>query len=131
MLLGSRIVAQRVTEDDLRERFRAIDNGRSFWEHAEEVGYELATTAIVQEHLERHLAGLGVTAPVTHRWAGTMGFSPDSLPLVGRLRPGVSICAGYTGHGMGFAHLCARMLVDHLLGGPPPPRWLGPGRFEK
>jgi len=98
---------------------------------AEEVGYELATTAIVQEHLERHLAGLGVTAPVTHRWAGTMGFSPDSLPLVGRLRPGVSICAGYTGHGMGFAHLCARMLVDHLLGGPPPPRWLGPGRFEK
>ncbi|HEY8759887.1 MAG TPA: FAD-binding oxidoreductase [Candidatus Dormibacteraeota bacterium] len=96
---------------------------------AEEVGYELATTAIVQEHLERHLAGLGVTAPITHRWAGTMGFSPDSLPLVGRLRPGVSICAGYTGHGMGFAHLCARILVDNLLGGPPPPNWLDPGRF--
>jgi len=96
---------------------------------AEEVGYELGTTAIVQEHLERHLAGLGVTAPITHRWAGTMGFSPDSLPLVGRLRPGVSICAGYTGHGMGFAHLCARILVDNLLGGPPPPNWLDPGRF--
>jgi len=42
MLLGSRIVAQRVTEDDLRERFRAIDNGRSFWEHAERAGYEPA-----------------------------------------------------------------------------------------
>ena len=40
MLLGSRIVAQRVTEDDLRERFRAIDDGRSFWEHAAEAGYE-------------------------------------------------------------------------------------------
>ena len=40
MLLGSRIVAQRVTEEDLRERFRAIDDGRSFWEHAEEAGYE-------------------------------------------------------------------------------------------
>jgi hydantoinase/carbamoylase family amidase len=39
MLLGSRIMAQRVTEDDLRERFRAIDDGRSFWEHAEEAGY--------------------------------------------------------------------------------------------
>ena len=34
MLLGSRIVAQRVTEEDLRERFRSIDDGRSFWEHA-------------------------------------------------------------------------------------------------
>ena len=42
MLLGSRIIAQRVTDDDLRERFRAIDDGRSFWEHAEEAGYEPA-----------------------------------------------------------------------------------------
>jgi hydantoinase/carbamoylase family amidase len=42
MLLGSRIVAQRVTEDELRETFRAIDDGRSFWEHAEEAGYEPA-----------------------------------------------------------------------------------------
>ncbi len=40
MLLGSRIIAQRITEDDLRERFRAVDDGRSFWEHAEEAGYE-------------------------------------------------------------------------------------------
>jgi allantoate deiminase len=40
MLLGSRIVAQRVTEEELRERFRAIDDGRSFWEHAQEAGYE-------------------------------------------------------------------------------------------
>ena len=31
---------QRVTEDDLRERFRAIDDGRSFWEHAEAAGYD-------------------------------------------------------------------------------------------
>jgi hydantoinase/carbamoylase family amidase len=39
MLLGSRIVAQRVTATDLRERFRAIDDGRSFWEHAKAAGY--------------------------------------------------------------------------------------------
>ena len=40
MLLGSRIIAQRVTEEELRENFRAVDDGRSFWEHAEEAGYE-------------------------------------------------------------------------------------------
>src|SRR5215211_4957043 len=40
MLLGSRIIAQRVREEDLREGFRAVDDGRSFWEHAEEAGYE-------------------------------------------------------------------------------------------
>jgi hydantoinase/carbamoylase family amidase len=39
MLLGSRIVAQRVTEEELRESFRAIDDGRSFWEHAADAGY--------------------------------------------------------------------------------------------
>jgi hydantoinase/carbamoylase family amidase len=40
MLLGSRITAQRVDEDDLRERVRAIDDGRSFWDHAADAGYE-------------------------------------------------------------------------------------------
>jgi allantoate deiminase len=42
MLLGSRIVAQRVSEEELRERFRAVDDDRPFWEHAEEAGYEPA-----------------------------------------------------------------------------------------
>jgi allantoate deiminase len=42
MLLGSRIVAQRVTEEELREQFLAIDDGRPFWEHAEEAGWEPA-----------------------------------------------------------------------------------------
>jgi len=39
MLLGSRIIAGRVTEDELRDAFRAVDDGRSFWEHAEEAGF--------------------------------------------------------------------------------------------
>jgi hydantoinase/carbamoylase family amidase len=41
-LLGSRIMAQRVTDEELRTTFRAIDDGRTFWEHAEEAGYEPA-----------------------------------------------------------------------------------------
>jgi hydantoinase/carbamoylase family amidase len=40
MLLGSRVVAQRVSEEELRETFRAIDDGRPFWEHARDGGYE-------------------------------------------------------------------------------------------
>ena len=40
MLLGSRIMLQRVTEEELRETFRATDDGRPFWEHAAEAGYE-------------------------------------------------------------------------------------------
>ncbi len=40
MLLGSRIIAQRVTEEDLRDRFRSLDDERSFWEHAADAGYQ-------------------------------------------------------------------------------------------
>jgi hydantoinase/carbamoylase family amidase len=39
MLLGSRICTQRVTDADLTERFRALDDGRPFVEHAREAGY--------------------------------------------------------------------------------------------
>jgi len=40
MLLGSRITAQRVTEEELKNRFRAIDDGRSFWQSALDAGYQ-------------------------------------------------------------------------------------------
>lgn len=39
MLLGSRICAHRVTDEDLQDRIRATDDGRSFAEHAREAGY--------------------------------------------------------------------------------------------
>ena len=42
MLLGSRIMLERVTEEELRETFLAVDDSRSFWEHAEDAGYEPA-----------------------------------------------------------------------------------------
>lgn len=91
-----------------------------------EVGYEVTPTAAVQGHLEDHLRALGVAARVAHRWAGTMGFSPDGLPLVGPVpgHPAVHVCAGYSGHGFGFAVECARILVEHLLDARPIPAWL-------
>ena len=39
MLLGSRITAQRVTEEELKEQFQAVDDGRSFWQCAQDAGY--------------------------------------------------------------------------------------------
>ncbi len=39
MVFGSRIVAGWLGEEELRERIRALDDGRSFWEHATEAGY--------------------------------------------------------------------------------------------
>lgn len=93
-------------------RDRAVD---------EEVGYVAEPTARVQSHIDSHLRELGIKAAVTHRWAGIMGFTPDELPLVGRVpgMPNVWLCGGYTGHGLGFAFHCARRLADSLTGSRP------------
>lgn len=92
---------------------------------------DASPTPEVQQHLDGHLALIGAAGlPVTHRWAGTMGFTPDGLPLVGAAPglPGVWLCGGYSGHGLGFALESARRLAAHLQGGPAPPSWLDPGR---
>lgn len=41
VLLGSRIMSQRVSDRQLHE-YRAVDDGRTFWEHAMDAGYEPA-----------------------------------------------------------------------------------------
>jgi len=77
----------------------------------------------------RDLVGRDAIVHVTHEWAGTMGFTPDGLPWVGRM-PGaarVAIIAGMNGHGMGWAPALAKDLTDHLAGGAPPPPF-DPGR---
>jgi glycine/D-amino acid oxidase-like deaminating enzyme len=50
-------------------------------------------------------------------WSGVMGYSRDNAPWVGGV-PGMSgiwLCAGYTGHGMPNATLCAKAVVEMLL----------------
>jgi len=97
----------------------------------EEVGTEPAVNVRVQAHLDAALRDMGLGVPVTHRWAGIMGFSPDELPLVGPVpdMPGIYVCAGYTGHGMGFAVHATRVLVAHLLDGAAIPAWLRSDRL--
>jgi glycine/D-amino acid oxidase-like deaminating enzyme len=81
-----------------------------------EVGYDERPTELIQSHLEKHLRHMGGVGEVTHRWAGTMGFTESGLPLVGPVDglPNVYLCAGYNGHGMGFAFMSAKKLVESL-----------------
>lgn len=97
---------------------------------AEEVGYDLTPTDLVQGHLERQLRDLGAPGEVATRWCGTMGFSSDGLPLVGRPAGArsVVVCGGYTGHGMGFAMHATRLVAAHLLDAAPLPPWLDAAR---
>ena len=77
---------------------------------------EAEPTTPIQSHLDEAVLRLGVRGRVTHRWAGTMGFTTTGLPLVGPVDglKNVYVCAGFNGHGMGFAFMSAKALVDML-----------------
>lgn len=69
------------------------------------------------EFLHRFPALRGVD--ITHRWAGTMGFSRDGLPICGAVpgAPGVVAAVGFTGHGFGFGFLAGRALAELVTEG--------------
>ena len=81
-----------------------------------EVGYDERPTPEIQAHLEAYLRQLGAEGEITHRWAGTMGFTESGLPLTGAVDglPNVYLCAGYNGHGLGFAFMTAKQVVNSL-----------------
>jgi len=80
----------------------------------EEVGEDDRTSDRIQRQLDGWLATQAVDAPVTHRWGGTMGFSHDGLPYIGRAADGLYRCGGFTGHGQGYA-MAAGELVSALI----------------
>lgn len=57
--------------------------------------------------------------PVSHAWAGTMGFSQDGIPLLGAVpgSPNIFVCGGYTGHGLGFAGSLGKMAAEMMIDG--------------
>jgi gamma-glutamylputrescine oxidase len=73
-------------------------------------------TPEIQERLERAVRELGASGEVTHRWAGTMGFTESALPMAGPLEgmKNVYICAGFTGHGMAFAFMSAKKVAEMI-----------------
>jgi gamma-glutamylputrescine oxidase len=85
-----------------------------------EVGEDETPTPEIQAHLDAFLKEHGITAPVTHRWAGTMGFSHDALPYVGRAGDRLFVCGGFTGHGMSFGAACAELVATLVRGAPHP-----------
>jgi glycine/D-amino acid oxidase-like deaminating enzyme len=111
--------------------------GRHSHRDAEETD-EDATTPAVQATIERYLHThfpWTQSLAIEQRWSGTMGFSPDGRPVVGRVpEHGRSVFAtGFTGHGMGYGFRMGRLLAD-LTGGTHRPEALdlfSAARFEE
>lgn len=88
----------------------------------------------VQTALEDALQRLfpSLAAPIGRRWGGTMGFTPDHLPIVDAARdtPGVWYAGGFSGHGMPFAAVVGRALATAAVTGALPPE-LAPLQRER
>jgi glycine/D-amino acid oxidase-like deaminating enzyme len=70
----------------------------------------------LRNYLQTRFPGLE-DVEVDEEWAGIMGWTSDRLALVGPIpnRSNEFICAGFSGHGMPRAHLCARQVAKLLL----------------
>ncbi len=100
-----------------------------------EVGYladdlNPVVQAALDQFAAEHFPDLA-SAPVSHRWAGSMGFTPDGRPLIGPLRADLWMLAGCTGHGMPFATEAGRQIAGWICRGQPDRDMtpFAPGRF--
>jgi gamma-glutamylputrescine oxidase len=87
---------------------------------ANEWAAEAQPTEAVQACLDRLLRErLGLAdVPVTHRWAGLVGFTADRMPVCEQVRPGVFAAGGYCGTGNLLGALCGRAVMRLALGEP-------------
>ena len=74
-------------------------------------------TAPVQAALERRFEEvLGARPSVTHRWAATVGYTADGLPVLEQVRPGIWATGGYSGTGNLLGAVCGRAAARLALG---------------
>jgi gamma-glutamylputrescine oxidase len=96
----------------------ALGGGRDLGAAAEWTN-EAAPSPPVQAHLERLLRDdIDTCAAVEHRWAGLVGFTPDHLPVLAEVAPGLVAVGGYSGTGNLVGPLCATWAAQRLLGRP-------------
>ncbi|MEO1535586.1 MAG: FAD-binding oxidoreductase [Planctomycetota bacterium] len=95
---------------------------RKHFEAAERTSNDEPTAEVqfaLEDFAER---ALGTRGTVIARWAGTMGFTADGLPIVEPVEvDGIDaghiwFCGGFTGHGMSLGVVTAQRAVHAMLG---------------
>lgn len=90
--------------------------GASEWSH------DARPTPQVQGLLEAFLREhLGVSAPISHRWAACAAYSDTGLPVLEQVRANVYAIGAYSGTGNVIGALCARAVVAMAVDGDPEP----------
>ena len=89
---------------------------------------------LLLEHRDRYFPELDGRPP-SAEWIGPMGFTPDQLPALGTLRPGVVVAAGFNGYGGSYTTAAGDAAAALALTGESP-SWLdaeifSPTRFTR
>jgi glycine/D-amino acid oxidase-like deaminating enzyme len=87
---------------------------------------------LLLELRDRYFPELEGRAP-SAEWIGPMGFTPDQLPMIGRLRENLVVAAGFNGYGGSYTTAAGEAAAALALTGEPP-SWLdaevfSPARF--
>lgn len=75
-------------------------------------------TPRIQQAMERCLRErVGVSAPITHRWAASVSYTETGLPVLAEVRPRVWALGGYSGTGNVIGALCGRAAAELAVAG--------------
>jgi glycine/D-amino acid oxidase-like deaminating enzyme len=84
----------------------------------EEWTHDARPSEAVQRALEQCLRErVRTRAPITHRWAASVSYTPDGLPVVEEVRPGVWATGAYNGTGNVVGALCGRAVAQLAVSG--------------
>jgi sarcosine oxidase subunit beta len=78
---------------------------------------EAVDDGLVEEVRARlaHRYPAAANAPVERAWAGLYDMTPDAHPIIGPLRDGVYVAAGFSGHGFMQSPAVGRAVAEELL----------------
>ena len=87
-------------------------------EEAQEWTLSDAPTDSLQAKLEEFLrSSIGVTAPIAHRWAASVSYAANGLPILEEMYPGVWATGAYSGTGNVVGALCGQAVVQMAMNG--------------
>jgi gamma-glutamylputrescine oxidase len=77
-----------------------------------------APSDALQARLEQFLRqDLSISAPITHRWAASVSYTQDGLPILEQVRPGVFALGAYSGTGNVVGSLLGRAAAQWAMTG--------------
>jgi gamma-glutamylputrescine oxidase len=104
------------------EYWQQLPDGRvvlgGFRDHAveQEWTHSVATTQSIQDKLTRFLRDyLHIHAPVEHRWAASVGYTVNGLPIIEEVQSNVWALGGYNGTGNVVGALCGRAVAEQVM----------------